>query len=178
MTNNNSSNQNLLILIVDDDASIRMTAAGILENQGYSIVEADSGEACLSLCQKQKPDLILLDAVMPGMDGFTCCLKLKRIFGFECPPILMMTALDDQDSIYRSFDVGITDYFVKPLNWIALPEKIKKITATRTQNENLKQQFEEIRSLNEKLNDQVNQRLQKNPNKTYSLNLMLPKMAW
>nr|MDJ0636927.1 response regulator [Xenococcaceae cyanobacterium MO_188.B29] len=73
MTNKNTTN-NQLILIVDDDASIRMTAAGILDIQGYSILEADSAEACLNICQQQTPDLILLDAVMPGIDGFTCCL--------------------------------------------------------------------------------------------------------
>ncbi|MDJ0533054.1 MAG: response regulator [Xenococcaceae cyanobacterium MO_207.B15] len=153
MTNNNYPKNNLLILIVDDDASIRMTAAGILENQGYSILEADSGEACLSICRVQKPDIILLDAVMPGMDGFTCCLKINDTFGIQCPPILMMTALDDRDSVYRSFDVGITDYFVKPLNWISLPEKVAKLALARAYNNTLKRQFEELKCLKEQLSD-------------------------
>ncbi|MCC0179230.1 hypothetical protein I4641_19900 [Waterburya agarophytonicola K14] len=53
---------------------------------------------------------------MPGIDGFNCSLKLRSLLGIQCPPIFMMTALDDRDSIYRSFDVGITDYLVKPIN--------------------------------------------------------------
>jgi PleD family two-component response regulator len=155
MTNNIFAPQNQLILIVDDDASIRMTAAGILDIQGYSILEADSAEACLNICQQQTPDLILLDAMMPGMDGFTCCLKLRSILGIQCPPIFMMTALNDRDSIYRSFDVGITDYLVKPLNWIDLPEKIKQAGLNRAKTKKLKEQFEDIHSLKEKLQDSI-----------------------
>ncbi len=156
MTNKNTTN-NQLILIVDDDASIRMTAAGILDIQGYSILEADSAEACLNICQQQTPDLILLDAVMPGIDGFTCCLKLKSILGIQCPPIFMMTALDDRDSIYRSFDVGITDYLVKPLNWIDLPAKIKQASINRAKTNKLKEQLEEIYALKERLDDSIYQ---------------------
>ena len=156
MTNKNTTN-NQLILIVDDDASIRMTAAGILDIQGYSIFEADSAEACLNICQQQTPDLILLDAVMPGIDGFTCCLQLKSILGIQCPPIFMMTALDDRDSIYRSFDVGITDYLVKPLNWIDLPAKIKQASINRAKTNKLKEQLEEIYALKERLDDSIYQ---------------------
>ncbi|MGL5077234.1 MAG: response regulator [Waterburya sp.] len=155
MSNNNSAQKNQLILIVDDDASIRMTAAGILDIQGYSTLEADSAEACIKICQQQTPDLILLDAVMPGMDGFSCCLKLKNILGIQCPPIFMMTALSDRDSIYRSFDVGITDYLVKPLNWVNLPEKIKQASLNKAKTKKLKEQFEDIHSLREKLQDSV-----------------------
>ena len=156
MTNNNTA-ENQLILIVDDDASIRMTAAGILNIQGYSTVEADSAEACLNICQQKTPDLILLDAVMPGMDGFTCSLKLRSILGIQCPPIFMMTALDDRDSIYRSFDAGITDYLVKPLNWVDLPRKIKQAGLNRDKTKKLKQQFEEMYVLKEKLDDSIYQ---------------------
>ena len=157
MTNNNIAQNNQLILIVDDDASIRMTATGVLALQGYSTLEADSAEACLNICQQNAPDLILLDAVMPGMDGFTCALKLKNILGIQCPPIFMMTALDDRDSIYRSFDVGITDYLVKPLNWTNLSEKIKQAGLNRAKTKKLKQQFEEIYELKEKLEDSIYQ---------------------
>ncbi len=154
---NNLINQKQLILIVDDDAGIRMTAAGILEIQGHTILEADSAEACLDVCQQQTPDLILLDAIMPGMDGFTCSLKLRSLLGIQCPPIFMMTALDDRDSIYRSFDAGITDYLVKPLNWTDLPAKIEQAALNRAKTKKLKRQFEEIYSLKEKLDDSVYQ---------------------
>lgn len=155
MTDNNTDQQ--LILIVDDDPSIRMTAAAILDIQGYSVLEADSAEACLTICRQQTPDFILLDAIMPGMDGFNCCLRLRNTLGMGCPPIFMMTALDDRDSIYRSFDVGITDYLVKPLNWADLPEKIAQARLNRAKTQKIKQQFEEIYALKEKLQDSVYQ---------------------
>ena len=157
MTNDNTASNNQLILIVDDDASIRMTAAGILDLQGYSTLEADSAETCLNICQQQTPDLILLDAVMPGMDGFTCSVKLRSILGIQCPPIFMMTTLDDRDSIYRSFDVGITDYLVKPLNWVDLPQKIKQAGLNKAKTKKLKQQLKEICDLKEKLDDSIYQ---------------------
>ena len=157
MTNNNITQNNRLILIVDDDASIRMTAKMVLELQKYSTLEADSAEACLNICQQQAPDLILLDAVMSGMNGFNCSLRLRNIFGIQCPPILMMTALDDRDSIYRSFDVGITDYLVKPLNWNNLLEKIKQVNLNRAKTKIIKRQFEEIYALKEQLNDSIYQ---------------------
>ena len=65
----------------------------------------------------------------------------------------MMTALDDRDSIYRSFDVGITDYLIKPLNWITLPEKIARIALIKAHDRNLRRQFQEIHSLKEKISD-------------------------
>lgn len=157
MTQDNTSQNNQLILIVDDDASIRMTATGILELQGYSTLEADSAESCLSICQKHLPTIILLDAVMPGMDGFNCALELKNLFGVQCPPIFMLTSLDDRNSIYRSFDVGITDHLIKPLNWDDLITKINRICCRKDKNQKLKQQFEEIYSLREKLQDSVYQ---------------------
>ena len=155
MINHNPAQKKQLILIVDDDASIRMTATNILDIQGYSTLEADSAEACLNISQEQNLDLILLDAVMPGMDGFTCSLELKSILGVQCPPIFMITALDDNDSICRSFDVGITEYLVKPLNWLDLPQKIKKTSVNRAKNKRLKQQVEDMYILKEKLDDSV-----------------------
>ncbi|MEL6440906.1 MAG: response regulator [Cyanobacteria bacterium J06621_8] len=153
----NAVKQKQLILIVDDDASIRITASGILELMGYSILNADSGAACLETCSRQIPDLILLDAVMPGIDGFACALQLKKLLGLQCPPIFMMTALDDLESIYRSIDIGINDYLVKPLIWSDLAAKIEQAAINRSKTEELKRQFEEIYSLKEKLNDSINQ---------------------
>ncbi|MEM6611939.1 MAG: response regulator [Cyanobacteria bacterium P01_C01_bin.72] len=157
MTRNNISPNDKLILIVDDDASIRMTAAGILETQNYSTLEADSAEACLSICQEQLPKLILLDAVMPGMDGFSCAVRLKSILGLQCPPIFMMTTLDDRNSIYRSFDVGITDYLLKPLNWTDLIAKIEKSSSNKAKNKELRQQFTEISTLRKQLQNVIYQ---------------------
>ena len=175
--NTNTSAVHETILLVDDDPSIRITVKAILETQGYKIIEAYNGEACLNICQQQIPDLILMDAVMPGMDGFSCCAELKKIFGYKCPPILMMTVLDDKDSLYRSFDVGMTEYVVKPINWQHLTRTIQRLLQIQKQNNKLRHQFGELNHLKEVLDTKINQSLkryhQKQPTGFVSLNLGL-----
>ena len=175
--NTNTYNTPENILLVDDDASIRITVQSILEVQGYKVIKAHNGEACLRICQQQTPDLILMDAVMPGMDGFSCCAELKKIFGYKCPPILMMTVLDDKDSLYRSFDVGMTDYVVKPINWQNLTRTIQRILQNRYQNNKLRHQFSELNHLKKALDTKINQSLhrhnQKQMTRVVSLNLNL-----
>ena len=165
------------ILLVDDDASIRITVKAILKTQGYKVIEAHNGEACLSICQQQIPNLILMDAVMPGMDGFSCCAELKKILGYQCPPILMMTVLDDKNSLYRSFDVGMTDYVVKPINWQNLTRTIQRILHNRQQNNKLRHQFGELNHLKQALDTKISQSLQRHNQKqttrVVSLNLNL-----
>lgn len=160
MTSENSKEKKL-ILVVDDDASIRMTATSILEIQGYSVIEAESAEACLEIVQAHTPDLILLDAIMPGMDGFNCAIKLRTELGLECAPIFMMTALDDRESVYRSFDVGITDYLLKPLNWESVCQKIEKLALTQAKTVKLKEQLSEMHSIKEDLMTTVSDGIKK-----------------
>ena len=151
MINSQFSDSSSLILVVDDDRSIRTIINSAMTIEGYQTLEADSGKQCLDICQKQTPNLILLDAMMPIMDGFDCCLQLKKLFGYNCPPILMMTVLDDRESIYRSFDVGITDYLVKPINWVAFKQKIKKLLQIQLKTITLKRYLEELTDLKEDL---------------------------
>ncbi len=173
--NTNTSNTSETILLVDDDASIRITVKAILEMQDYKVVEADSGEDCLNICQQQTPNLILMDAIMPRMDGFSCCSELKKIFGYKCPPILMMTVLDDKASLYRSFDVGITEYVIKPIDWNNLTYTIQRLLQNQQQNNELRHQFGELNLLKQAINTKVAQSLkrynQKEPKRVISLSL-------
>ncbi len=173
--NTNTSNILPTILLVDDDTSIRITVKTVLEIRGYEVIEADSGEACLNICQQQTPDLILMDAVMPGMDGFSCCAKLKKILGYQSPPILMMTVLDDKDSVYRSFDVGITEYVLKPINWDNLTRTIQRLLQNQQKHNQLKQQSGELNHLRQAIDANVHQSLkrynQKEPRRMITLSL-------
>ncbi len=166
---NENIKEKKLILVVDDDASIRMTATNILEIQGYSAIEADSAEACLESVSEQIPDLILLDAVMPGMDGFNCAIKLRKKLGLKNIPIIMMTALDDRDSVYRSFDVGITDYLLKPLNWESVCQKIEKLALTQAKTFKLKEQLSEMHSIKADLMTTVSDGIKKTNGKKRSV---------
>jgi PleD family two-component response regulator len=122
--------QSASILIVDDEKALRLVLSRAMEGEGYRTIDANSGERCLSICQNQLPDVILLDAVMPGMDGFRCCSQLKAMFSDRCPPVLMITALYDQDSVNKAFAAGAIDFITKPIHWAILRQRVQRLLAT------------------------------------------------
>ncbi|PSF34246.1 diguanylate cyclase [Aphanothece hegewaldii CCALA 016] len=119
-----------LILIVDDDRATRTLLKIAMEEEGYRVIEAKDGQQGLIEYQRYHPDMILLDAVMPEMDGFTCCSKLCQNDDGYLPPVLMITALDDQDSIDQAFEAGAIDYVTKPIHWAVLAQRVKRLLAT------------------------------------------------
>lgn len=123
--------QTASILIVDDEKALRIVLCRAIQKEGYDTIDANSGERCLFLCQQQLPDVILLDAVMPGMDGFECCQKLQQMLGDRCPPVLIITALYDQESVDRAFAVGVADFITKPIHWAVLRQRVQQVLKTR-----------------------------------------------
>lgn len=134
-----------LVLIVDDDRMMRNLLRRAVEKEGYRTVEAISGEDALAVYQNLKPSLILLDASMPGMDGFECCSEIRKLASEvirttfvdssrsipgnlpEHCPVLMITALDDSESVDRAFESGATDYMTKPVNWAVLRQRLHRL---------------------------------------------------
>lgn len=114
-----------LILIVGDDRFMRLQLRRAMEQTGYQVVEASDGEQGLAAYSQLHPDIVLLDALMPVMDGFTCCSQLQTLAGSEHTPVLMITALDDQESVDRAFAAGATDYITKPIHWTALHQRVR-----------------------------------------------------
>ena len=92
-----------VVLIVDDDTQTRLMVAETLEPEGLRIEEAASGKAGLDAFQRVHPALVLLDVTMPGMSGFECCERLRRLPGGERVPIVVLTGHDDDESIARAF---------------------------------------------------------------------------
>jgi PleD family two-component response regulator len=95
-----------LILVVDDERTIREMLRQEMEREGYRTLTATNGAEALELCQKNLPDMVLLDAVMPTLDGFRCCAEIRRWPGCEDLPVLMITSLDDEESVTEAFSVG------------------------------------------------------------------------
>jgi len=118
-----------LILVVDDDGGTRLLAEAALRKAGYGVVNAVDGEDGVDAFRRFRPDLILMDAVMPGMDGFTAVRRIRGMSGGEHVPIVMMTGLDDLASIRRAYEVGITDFATKPVNWVVLGYRVGFILA-------------------------------------------------
>ncbi len=116
-----------LILVVDDDPPTRMLARAALEQQGCIVEEAENGTDAISVLASVKPDLILLDVMMPGVDGFSVCEQVRKLPGRERIPVCMMTGLEDTDSIHRAYQAGATDFITKPINWLILGHRVSYI---------------------------------------------------
>ncbi len=122
-----------LILVVDDDDLTRMQLRELLKSAGYWVAEAGNGEEALAAYTQFQPEMILLDALMPQMDGFTCCEQLRQLPGGEDIPILMITVLYEQSSVERAFNAGTTDYVTKPIQWLVLRQRVHRLLeASRT----------------------------------------------
>jgi predicted signal transduction protein with EAL and GGDEF domain/DNA-binding response OmpR family regulator len=113
------------VLVVDDDAGGRRLTRATLSKAGFKVVEAADGQQALDVMRVQMPDLVLMDVSMPVMDGFTACAELRRLPGGSRVPVVMMTGLDDVQSIEHAFEVGATDFITKPINWAILPHRVR-----------------------------------------------------
>jgi diguanylate cyclase (GGDEF)-like protein len=114
-----------LLLVVDDDAVFRLLLAQTLRETGYRVVEAEHGRAAVAAFGAEAPDLVLLDVLMPLMDGFAFCAWLRGQSRGTRVPVLMMTGLDDGDSVHRAFEVGATDFIAKPIKWPVLVQRVR-----------------------------------------------------
>jgi diguanylate cyclase (GGDEF)-like protein/PAS domain S-box-containing protein len=112
------------VLVVDDDEDIRDIARSTLELSGFLVEEAGDGLDALSYLKDRTPDLVVLDFMLPGMDGITVCSELRKMSGRERIPVLMITGLNDIESIERSFEAGGTDFMTKPINWTILGHRL------------------------------------------------------
>jgi diguanylate cyclase (GGDEF)-like protein/PAS domain S-box-containing protein len=113
------------VLIVDDDAGGRRLTKATLMRAGFETSEAADGAQALEAMRELLPDLVLMDVSMPVMDGFTCCAELRKLPGGQRVPVVMMTGLDDVQSIERAFEVGATDFITKPINWPILSHRVR-----------------------------------------------------
>ncbi|MEO0457204.1 MAG: response regulator, partial [Cyanobacteria bacterium P01_A01_bin.114] len=115
------------VLIVDDEPTMRLLLRTALQKEGFQVTEASNGLECLEIFQQQHPDIVLMDAVMPEMDGFVCCTALQKLFPETHIPVLMITSLEDLDSINQAFESGATDYITKPIHWALLPHRMRHL---------------------------------------------------
>src|SRR5690348_17959992 len=115
------------ILVVDDDPVVRSLMRATLENDNFEVIEAGDGVEGCELYEARRPDLLLVDVVMPRMDGYELCRELRGRLASAYVPIVVATSLDDVPSIARAYDAGATDFIPKPLNWLVLNHRIRYI---------------------------------------------------
>jgi len=114
-----------LVLIIDDDELQRFLYREALESAGFEMVEADGGRTAIAIFGEVRPDVVLLDVLMPEMNGFDTCRAIRAMPIGTTTPILMATGLDDIDSIELSYQAGATDFISKPINWALLPHRVR-----------------------------------------------------
>jgi signal transduction histidine kinase len=124
------------ILAVDDDRINLRIIGGILRHGGYEIAEAMSGEQALEVYAEFQPNLVLLDVMMPGIDGFATCRTLKTSYGDKCAPVIFVTAKSEADDVVMGFEAGGVDYLTKPFR----PKEVVARIRTHLSNQQLVEQ--------------------------------------
>ena len=116
-----------LALVVDDDEGVRLVIRASLEAADFVVEEAEDGREALAAFQRLAPDLMLLDVLMPHMNGFATCLAMRALPNAAQIPIVMVTGLDDVESIKRAYEVGATDFITKPIDRMMLCQRVRYI---------------------------------------------------
>lgn len=114
-----------VILVVDDDQTSLLTTQKVLEKSGYKVLTAINGRDAVSVFMEHKPNLIIMDVMMPVMDGFAATAAIRNYATDQAVPILMLTSQDDLESIEQAFDAGATDFLIKPINWTLLGQRVR-----------------------------------------------------
>ena len=119
--------QGALIMVADDDPDSRELLTALLKRQGYQVVHAENGEDACRVFQQHQPELILMDALMPVMDGFQASAHIKKQPGGVETPILMVTALNDDDSVNLAFAAGAEEFIPKPIHPSVLVQRVRTL---------------------------------------------------
>jgi DNA-binding response OmpR family regulator len=113
------------LLLVDDSNTVLLMEKMLLANEGYQLVTASNGREAVQKAQAEKPDLILLDVVMPDLNGFEACKQIRAREETRHIPVIMVTTRSEATNVQIGFESGCNDYVTKPINGVELITKIK-----------------------------------------------------
>jgi diguanylate cyclase (GGDEF)-like protein len=133
-----------LILVADDDSTTRLLVCATLEEDGFRVSEAADGDEAIEKFNALQPDLLVLDVMMPRRNGFEVCAELRRTPYGAGTPILMLTALEDIDSIRQAFEAGANDFATKPIAWPLLSHRARYLLRARATLDELSQSKDEL----------------------------------
>jgi signal transduction histidine kinase len=125
------------VMVVDDDSTLRGLIRVRLKKSGFEVIEAGDGQAAVNCFLRVSPDIVLMDANMPGMDGFEATKALKSTPEGQHTPILMVSGLEDDDSVDKAFGAGATEYITKPICWPLLVHRLVNICSALQAEANL-----------------------------------------
>ena len=153
-----SAAQPATILIVDDETTNLATLSAYLEAAGFEVLAAQDGASGLSIVERARPDLILLDVLMPGLDGFETCRRLKAAERIQDIPVIFMTALTETADKITGFEVGGVDYVTKPFQVEELLARVKTHLALRQLQQQLEAQKRQLEAQNVQLQQEIAER--------------------
>ncbi|HVO44235.1 MAG TPA: response regulator, partial [Aggregatilineales bacterium] len=142
-----------LILIADDDVAQRSLLRRLLETKGYSVIEASDGAQAVSQYMQDHPSVVLLDAKMPKLDGFAACQQIRALPDGYHPAIILVTVLDDEESVKRAFEVGATDFITKPIHWPVFFNRMRRFVQVAEQAAKLEEEHNLLRTIIDVLPD-------------------------
>lgn len=119
------------ILVVDDEAPVRQLMSVIFRNSGYQLFEAANGDEGLATAQLERPDLVLLDLMMPGMDGYEVCRRIKSNSHTRHAVVVILTASDAEANSAKIMEAGADHYFSKPFSAVALLDKVREALGSK-----------------------------------------------
>jgi DNA-binding response OmpR family regulator len=120
------------VLVVDDEPMARTLLRLMLVRAGFAVIEAENGFEALAKAQQQRPDIVLLDVMMPGMDGFTVCETLRQQSETADLPIIMLSAKTDLASVNKGIRLGATEYLTKPISPDELTQQVQNVLEQNT----------------------------------------------
>lgn len=148
-------NENPLILVVDDSATMRLITCDALMKAGFDVIQAENGEAALSILSTSKPNAVLLDVEMPGLNGFQVCAEIRKLPDWRYLPIMIVTGLEDYESINLAYQAGATDFTSKPINPTLLGYRVRYMVRTNSYFQELQIAEQKVRALNNELLDKL-----------------------
>jgi DNA-binding response OmpR family regulator len=148
-----------VVLVVDDQAPNRKLLADLLASKGYAVETAQSGEDALARVQSVRPDLVLLDVVMPGLSGYDVCRRIRADPATGVLPVVMVTALDPTEERIKGLEAGADDFLTKPINAPELLARVKSLLRIKAFHDTVQAQASELAELNAGLEKRVQEQL-------------------
>ncbi len=164
------------ILVVDDQAQNVRLLDAVLSPRGYRVVSANSGEKALDLLSEEQPHLVLLDILMPGMDGYEVCRRIRANPDTAYLPVVMITASDAQQKV-RGIEAGADDFITKPFDQAELLARVKSLVRVKRYQDTIRGQAAELEAWNHQLEQRVESQLAELERATRLRRFLPPQMA-
>ena len=168
---------NARILVVDDTPLNVKLLGDRLSSRGYQIETAESGARALELVQQWQPDLVLLDVIMPEMNGYEVCRRIRNDLGSHMLPIIMVTALDPDEERVKGLDAGADDFLTKPVNMAELEARVKSLLRIKNLYDKIQVQADELAEWNSKLESRVREQVEQLENLGRLKRFLSPQVA-